>query len=161
MPISAAGRARIVRPCPKRTARTNGFTLVELMVVLVILGLASASVVLAMPDPGGGLVGEGQRFAARARAAQERAIMDNRAFALRFGAGGYGFERSQAGEWHVLEERPFATARWSEGVAVAPGRGRIVFDSTGFTEPARVVLTRGREQVTVDIGQGGEIDVRP
>ena len=138
----------------------NGFTLVELMVVLVIVGLMSTAVMLAIPDPNGGLTGEAQRFAARVRAAQERAIMDNRSFALRFTAAGYGFERSQAGSWQALEERPFTTARWSEGTAVAPAEGRIVFDSTGFSEPAQVVLTRSREQVAVVIGEGGEIDVR-
>lgn len=37
------------------TSAERGFTLVELLVTLVILGLASAAVVLAMPDPRGEL----------------------------------------------------------------------------------------------------------
>ena len=56
MPISAPGNSR--------PAAEGGFTLVELMVVLTVIGLASAAAVLAMPDPRGRLVDEGARFAA-------------------------------------------------------------------------------------------------
>jgi general secretion pathway protein H len=55
MPISATGRAR----------RQSGFTLVELLIVLTIVGLMSAAVVIAMPDQRGSLVSEAERFAAR------------------------------------------------------------------------------------------------
>ena len=67
MPISAPGNSR--------PAAEGGFTLVELMVVLTVIGLASAAAVLAMPDPRGRLVDEGARFAARVRAAQDSAVM--------------------------------------------------------------------------------------
>ena len=46
----------------KRTKRQDGFTLVELMVVLVIIGLAAAAVVLAVPEAGGSLAGEAERY---------------------------------------------------------------------------------------------------
>ena len=65
----------------KRSAE-HGFTLVEMMVVLVIIGLASATVLLAMPDPRGDLRGDGERFAARAKAAQDSAIIEAREMAL-------------------------------------------------------------------------------
>src|SRR4028118_67007 len=94
MPISAAGRAE------------HGFTLVELMVVLAILGIMSAAVVLAIPDPRGGLVSEAQTFAARVSAAQERAIMDNRAVALRLTPAGYSFERRGGGGGRAGAGRP-------------------------------------------------------
>jgi general secretion pathway protein H len=150
MRISAAGRA-------------DGFTLVELLVVLVIIGLMSAAVVLAMPDPRGGLVAEAERFAARARAAQERAIMDNRSLALRLTAEGYTFERREKGAWQAIEQKPFAAARWQQGTEATAGEGRerLVFDPTGYADPLELVLARGGEQVVVEVADGGDIHVRP
>ena len=157
MPISAAGKAS--RPL-SATRRRNGFTLIELMVVLVIVGLMSAAVVLALPDPGGGLVGEAERFAARARAAQERAVMDNRPMALRLVADGYAFEWAVRGEWQPLDAAPFVPQRWREGTVAKAADDRIVFDSTGFADPFQVTLSREGEQLAVDIADGGEIRVR-
>jgi general secretion pathway protein H len=139
----------------------GGFTLVELMVVLVIVGLVSAAVVIAMPDPRGALRGEALRLAARADAARERAMMDNRPVALVLKEGGYGFEWRTGGEWRPVAERPFIEQRWSEGTraAMESGESRIVFDSTGFAEPARVNLTRGKETAQVEVADGGRVHV--
>ncbi|MGJ3629873.1 hypothetical protein AB5I41_29205 [Sphingomonas sp. MMS24-JH45] len=48
------------------------------MVVIAIIGIASAAVVLAMPDPRGRLMDEAARFATRTRAAHDTAIVDGR-----------------------------------------------------------------------------------
>jgi general secretion pathway protein H len=140
----------------------NGFTLVELMVVLVIIGLVAAAAVLAMPDPRGALRGEALRFAARADAARERAMMDNRPVAVVLEEGGYGFEWRREGEWRPVGERPFIEQRWSQGTraAMESGEPRIVFDSTGFAEPARLDLARGRETAQVEVTDGGRVRVR-
>jgi general secretion pathway protein H len=130
------------------------------MVVLVILGLMSGAVILALPDAGGGLAGEAERFAARARAAQERAIMDNRPVALRLAERGYAFEWAVKGEWQPLEQRPFAAERWDEATRVAAPDDRIVFDGTGFAEPLEVTLSRGDARIRIEIADGGEIHVR-
>ena len=139
----------------------NGFTLVELLVVLVIVGLLSAAVVIAMPDPRGALRAEALRFAARADAARERAMMDNRPVALVLKDGGYGFERRTGGEWRPVGEKPFIEQSWSQGLraSMASGESRIVFDSTGFAEPARVRLERGREVAEVEVADGGRVHV--
>ena len=63
--------------------KESGFTLVELLVVLVIIGLAAAAVVLAIPDPEGSLQTEAERFAARAKAARDLAIVESRPALLR------------------------------------------------------------------------------
>jgi general secretion pathway protein H len=140
-----------------------GFTLVELMVVLVIVGLVSAAVVLALPDPHGALRGEALRLAARADAARERAMMDNRPVALVVKEGGYAFEWRTEGEWRPIGVRPFVPQDWSAGtrVALEGGESRIVFDSTGFAEPSRLRLVRGREQAVVEVSDGGRIHVLP
>jgi general secretion pathway protein H len=131
------------------------------MVVLVIVGLTAAAVVLAMPDPRGALRGEALRLAARADAARERAMMDNRPVALVLREKGYGFEVRSDGEWRALAERPFVAQDWSQGTRTAldGGESRIVFDSTGFAEPARLRLARGKEEAEVEVTDGGRIRV--
>jgi general secretion pathway protein H len=129
------------------------------MVVLAIIGIMSAAVVLAIPDPRGSLAGEAERFAARAKAAQERAILGARPLAVRITAAGYGFDRREQGGWLPIAERPFEQQSWTEGTS-ASGAARVVFDSTGLSEPASLTLQRGTEQVSVDFGYDGAIRVR-
>jgi general secretion pathway protein H len=131
------------------------------MVVLVIVGLTAAAVVLAIPDPGGGVRGEALRLAARADAARERAMMDNRPVALVLGDGGYRFELRSDGEWRALAERPFLAQDRSAGTraSMEGGESRIVFDSTGFADPARLRLERGGEEAEVEVTDGGRIRV--
>jgi general secretion pathway protein H len=150
-----------------RTSATGtaegGFTLVELLVVLVIIGLVSAAVVVGMPDPRGALRGEALRLAARADAARERAMMDNRPVAVVLKEGGYGFEWRTGGEWRAVGEKPFIEQSWSQGTraSMEGGESRIVFDSTGFAEPARLRLVRGKEEAEVEVTDGGRVHVLP
>jgi general secretion pathway protein H len=121
----------------------------------------SAAVILAVPDPRGDLASEAERFAARARAAQERAIMDNRPIALRVSPAGYAFEWRQQAGWQPMTEKPFLAQAWGKDVrvSVSGGEGRVVFDATGLADPLQLALARGREQVGVRIGNGGTIRV--
>jgi len=137
--------------------KEQGFTLVELMVVLVIIGLAGAAVMLAMPEAGGSLAGEAERFAARAKAARDTAILESRAVALQLGRGGYEVARREGGAWRT-------EARYEWGESTVPDVGgrpeaSVTFDSTGFSEPVRVTLRRGDERRAVDIGGDGSVHV--
>jgi general secretion pathway protein H len=152
MPISAPGRTRA----------EQGFTLVELLIVLTIIGLMSAAVVLAIPDPRGSLVSEAERFAARAHAAQERAITDARPVAIRVTAAGYGFDRRENGEWKPLNEEPLTDRAWGEGTSAgvpAESAQRVIFDTTGTAEPVKLLLLRDEDQVLVEIGADGKARV--
>ena len=132
--------------------RESGFTLVELMVVIVIIGLAASVVVLAMPDPDGGVAAEAERFAARAKAARDLAIVEARPAMLSVDGTGYQVSRRQRGEW-----RPGDRYEWQGGTQAAGGATR--FDSTGLAQPATLILTRGGAEARVDIRGDGTVHV--
>lgn len=151
MPISAAG-----------SRRSAGFTLVELMVVMTIIGLASAVALLVMPDPRGRVLDEGLRFAARVRAARDVAIVEGRPVSVWVTSGGYGFDRRVAGSWSPIADKPLRVERWADETrAQLPdptGRARATFDPTGATDRSLdVALSRGEARALVRLGTNGEV----
>ena len=134
-----------------------GFTLLEMLVVVTIIALLSAAVVLGAPAGGTSLREEAERLAARARAAQEHAIIANRAIAMRLDAAGYSFSVRGGGAWHPAAAP--AAGRWEEGTRPR-GPGRVLFDAAGATEPVELVLERARERVTLDFLAEGDVRVR-
>ncbi len=127
------------------------------MVVLVIIGLASAAVMLSLPEAGGSLAGEADRFAARTKTARDTAILESRAVAVQIGRGGYDVARRENDAW-----RTEAHYDWAQRTVPEVGgsnEASIRFDSTGFSEPARVTLRRGTDQVAIDIAGDGGVHV--
>jgi general secretion pathway protein H len=143
------------------TGAERGFTLVELLVTLVILGLASAAVLLAIPDPQGSLREEGERLAARLAATRDAAIVGGRDMAVRFDAAGYGFETRRGGAWLPADGRAFAARRWPEGTTVTtePATTRITFDATGLATPTVVLLSRDGAAARVTVEAAGAVRI--
>lgn len=155
MPTSAAGS--------KAPSRERGFTLIELMIVIAIVGLASAVVVLALPDPRGRLADEAARFAVRTRAAHDIAVVNARSVSVWVSGGGYGFDERSGGAWVAMADKPLRVTRWSAGTRAVPasaGRDRVLFDSTGSADrPLDVTLTRSGEAIVVHVGGDGGVKV--
>ncbi|MBA4041868.1 MAG: type II secretion system protein GspH [Sphingobium sp.] len=152
------------RPIRERARGTDGFTLVELMIVLTLIGLASAAVVLAWPDPRGALRGDAERFAARVRAAHDMAIIEGRSVSIWVSDGGYGFDKRAAGAWTPVSEKPMLVTRWGADVRPAivteAGRDRVIFDSAGLgSTPMTVRLQRGNDVISVQIGIDGAVKI--
>jgi len=142
------------RRARKRAAvAVTGFTLIELMVVIVIIGLVASLAVLSMPEAGGGVAAEAERFAARAKATRDIAIVEARPAAIRIDGSGYQTVRRVRGEWQAGER-----IDWQRGTEARGGETR--FDATGLARPATLTLTRGGRQASVEIRGDGTVHVR-
>ena len=154
MPMSAIGRSD-----PGRRA---GFTLVELLVVVTILGLTSAAVVLALPDTRPTLTAEAERFAARLLRAREEAVLTNHAVEVRVDSEGYEFRKRTRGEWRALEDGPFDRTAWEDGTRprLDPAEEvRIAFDTIGYARPTTLSLARDDGAARVVVDEAGEVEV--
>jgi general secretion pathway protein H len=170
MPTSAAGNSLRASDSPAglgtgaaRRRAEAGFTLIELMVVVAIMAVASTVVIMSMPDPRGSLLSEAERLAARAAAARDNAIVEGKATALVVDPAGYGFSQRQDGAWMPITRKPLGRRLWGEGVVATvatAGQERVVFDNTGLADPTTVTLARDGQRVDVAIAGDGTIDVR-
>ncbi|HVJ00008.1 MAG TPA: GspH/FimT family pseudopilin [Sphingomonas sp.] len=146
-----------------RRSAQQGFTLIELMVVLVILGLASAAVVMTIPNPQGRVLDDMQRFAARVSAARDNAIVEAQPMSIWVAPSGYGFARRIAGEWVPLDQEPFVTTDWRhQAIALVGNKGpaRITFDTTGAAvAPLTVTLVRNDARSSVRVAADGEVTI--
>ena len=142
-------------------ANKQGFTLVELMMTVAIIGLAAGAVVLALPDPHPSASQAAEAFAARLVRAREEAVLSNRPTAVETTRAGYGFSTYDGLRWSALNAGPFKAREWDAAVRVDLDRPlRIVFDPTGAAEPARLVLSRDGHSRAVIVDGAGEVSIR-
>ena len=163
-PTSATGRPDRAQAASRRAASASarkdrpGVTLVELMMTLVVIGLAAGAVVLSMPDPRPAVGETAERFAARLVRAREEAILTNRIVAVSTDADGYDFAGFDGADWTPLTG-PFTRQSWDDGVAAPRRPVRIVFDATGGAEPAEVSLSRDGRTIAIQVDAAGEVTI--
>lgn len=140
-----------------------GFTLVELMVVLVVMGLIAGAVVLTVPDGRPRLADEAERLAARLVMAREEAVITNKSVDVAFTSRGYAFRKLVGGTWTPLAGASFEAIAWPEGVTaeVETGDGRegLRFSSDGAAGAGKVTLNAEARQVAVTVDEAGNVRV--
>ena len=155
---------------PAKLSR-NGFSLVELLVVVFVMGLLAGAVVLSLPGDSRVMRDEAERFAARTVAARDEAISSARPVALVVGSAGYYFEARSDGGWQPLDPGRFGLVSWKDGTAAGvagvagdgatPGaaeRQRLVFDPVGLaSSEGRLSLRRGGDTLSVQISRDGTV----
>ena len=123
--------------------RARGFTLLELLVVLVIVGIAMGAVAFnAMPDERQQLQTEAQRVALLMQMARDEAIVRNRPLAFESDVNGYQFLVRDQTQWARLEDDEMLRSRQYKRPLVSLV---IVPASAGESDPLRIVF--GREPV--------------
>lgn len=141
--------------------RAGGFTLVELMVVMVIIGITLGMVSLnALPSPRQNLLDEAKRLALLLQLARDEAIVRNRLVAFEAGTESYRFiVRNEQNGWDqivdddLLRQRPFKNAPVSV-LLDPPGAGtgnpmRITFGREPVDKPFVMTLMSGDNSVSV------------
>lgn len=96
--------------------RHKGFTLIEVTVVLVIIGVLVSFVVLALGDGGkrDRLREEGRRLAALIELASDQAVLEGRVWGLHVAADGYLFMVLHEGRWQEAASGDLFRARQLE-----------------------------------------------
>jgi len=119
--------------------RTGGFTLIEMIVVLVVLGLALTLVLTHGPMHSQrlDLDAAARQVVGALRLARSRAIAEDRAVAVEFGARGYQLDRD-------------APVTWSTDVS-PKGDRMIRFTPDGASSGGRIVLRGGQRDVAIGV----------
>lgn len=168
MPMSVTGS----RP---PVARDDGYTLVEAMATIFIVGLLSSAVLLASPGGERRTRDAAELLATRLALANDESILANRPVALIVNDEGYGFARLRDDGWRRIETRsPLIFRPWPEGLehrveidgaevrdaAATNGAERVIrFDALGGATPARIVLSGGGVRFDVEVDEQGQTSV--
>ncbi|HRO03444.1 MAG TPA: GspH/FimT family pseudopilin [Terricaulis sp.] len=145
-----------------------GFSLVEALTALMVIGLLVGAVVLAAPGADHKVRDEAQRLAARIVAAQDESILINRPVALVVTQNGYAFERLEHQGWVAAGHgAPLGFRAWPADLNVqieqqegAEGDARIArFDALGGATPAALVLSGWGASWRVSVNGRGQAHV--
>jgi len=95
----------------------RGFTLIEIMVVIVIAAILMGAVTMSFPRTGDDLLKEDAgRFTALVSLVQDEAILQSRDMALAINENGYQFYSRESGKWTSYSEGPFVARSLRGGI---------------------------------------------
>ncbi|MFP3604428.1 GspH/FimT family pseudopilin [Paraburkholderia caledonica] len=172
-PLAAAGTATHARDCRRSAAwsamsaragrrRAAGFTLLEMMVVLVIAGLLVSLTALTMTrNPRTDLNEEAQRLALLFESAGDEAQVRARPIAWQPLDGGFRFDMRTEDGWRPLRDDLLKPRQWEGGVTGVtidyPGSSsqasRVVFGTEAIDVPVRITLFSAAGRATI-VGTG-------
>lgn len=82
--------------------RTDGFSLIEVLVVVTIMALMASVAVLVMPGKGSALDGTAADIRAALAALSRESVVSHRILGVRFGTAGYEMAELRPEGWHRL-----------------------------------------------------------
>ena len=138
--------------------RAAGFTLLEILLVVTIIGILASVVVLGATDVGRQrtIRAEAERLVLAVELARDESRLRNSVWGLTVDGGTYRFlEYDDAGdEWHDVERREFASDATENNVAFQVGQ--VLQSADDGVEPAWNPESRGGETVPRETGAVAE-----
>jgi general secretion pathway protein H len=135
-----------------RSNRSGGFTLIEVIVTLAILGLALVIVAGFKPPWSSGLSlkGTAAELAAGLRLARSEAILRNRPVAFDLDIVGHRYRIEQGSERRLPANLAIELLTIA-GEARGPAAGDIRFNPDGSSTGGRIVLAAGQQRIAVGV----------
>ena len=152
----------------------KGFTLIEIMVVIVIAAVLISAVALSFPPVGDKLLKEhADRFTALVTLAQDEAILQSNELAIEITPDGYSFYQNENNSWLDLNDSPFkkrtlsgeiSTKMYLDGILInlkdrEKSNPQIVILSSGEMTPFTYTLQfKDQSEITIKVDANGAIE---
>lgn len=148
------------------TAKESGFTLVEILCVLVVIGLMSSVVVLSIPQPKSELDKQAARLSGQLNALAQDGMISGSVTAVGFSKEGYTLYEFENSEWAEKSE-----GEWQDSYRLTLTRASakldmpkttepiILFQPTGLSTPFELMLSDSETQYTLKTAGDGRVEL--
>lgn len=152
----------------------KGFTLIEIMVVVVIVAVLISAVALSFPPVGDKLLKENaDRFSALMSLAQDEAILQSTELAVEITPSGYSFYQNEGNSWEPFSDAPFSkrqlpaeisTKLYLDGISIDlkdrdKDKPQVVILSSGEMTPFTYTLQfKDQSEIKLKVDANGEIE---
>ena len=152
----------------------KGFTLIEIMVVVVIVAVLISAVALSFPPVGDKLLKENaNRFTALISLAQDEAILQSTELAVEITPSGYSFYQNEGNSWVSFNDVPFSkrqlpaeisTKLYLDGISIDlkdrdKDKPQIVILSSGEMTPFTYTLQfKDQSEIKLKVDANGEFE---